>query len=224
MGKYSIVLFALLTTGSLLAAGLVLLPTQAAAQSSGELSIENDTVSVSPYEEKKVNIVYNNPTDSAIGGVEYTVDFNPDVITVVEHTPSGYNNQINNEQGVVNYASSKTIDPGTTDTVVSTITIRAAEGATTGARTDISFSDVRVLTPTAGIVPTEPQTGSVEVERSVEREVRNTVAGQNAPNDVVGFGDLIVAIEAHHSENNRLDGVEVSYNDLIKLNSQYHNT
>lgn len=218
------VLCVLLITGGIINTGLILVPTQAAAQSSGELELNNDTVTISPYEQKKMDIIYNNPTKKATGGFEYTINFNPDVINITDHSPSGFNNEINNKQGVVKYASSKTVDPDTTGTVISTVTIRTADGATAGDSSKISFSEVEVLTPTANTIPTETRTGDVNVKIKVPKNVRNTVAKQNSPDNSVGFDDLIGAINAYHSENGELDGVEIRYEDLIELIYQYNST
>lgn len=218
------VLCVLLITGGTIATGLILVPAQVAAQSSGELELNNDTVTISPYEQKKIDILYNNPTDTATGGFEYNINFNPDVINITDHSPGGFNNEINNKQGVVKYASSKTVESNTTGTVISTITIRTADGATAGDSSKISFSEVKVLTPTANTIPTETRTGNVKIKRKVPQNVRDAVAKQNSPDDSVGFDDLIRAINAYHSENSELDGVKITYEDLIKLIHQYNST
>jgi hypothetical protein len=212
----------LLIIGGISVTGLILVPTQVAAQSSGELKLNNNTVTISPYEQKKIDILYNNPTSTATRGFEYTINFNPDVINVTDHSPSGFNNEINNNQGILEYASTKTVDSNTTSTVISTITIRAADGATVGDSSNISFSGVEVLTPAINTIPTESRTGNVEVKRKVPKNVRNAVAKQNSPDDSVGFDDLISAINAYHSENGELDGVKITDEDLTGLINQYN--
>jgi len=216
------VLCVLLITGGIIATGLILVPTQVAAQSSGELELNNDTVTISPYEQKKIDIVYNNPTDTATGGFEYTINFDPNVINITDHSPNGFKNEINNKQGVVEYASSKTVESATTDTVISTITIRTADGATAGDSSKISFSDVKVLTPTANTISTETRTGNIKIKTKVPQNVRNAVSKQNPPDDSIGFDDLISAINAYHSGNGELDGVKITDEDLIELINQYN--
>jgi len=200
-----------------------------AAQSEGELSIEEPESELTPGETQTLAIQYNSPSNANPQDVSYTLKYDADKITVTDQNPGDYlteggqlvaPNTIDDTTGTVEYGQiqfdgGNTVDSGT----ISTITIKLDDKYSGGETAAINFETAEVRSPDS-LIPTTTSGVSITTGAGVSKEVKDAVAGQNGDPNTIEFTDLVDAIEKHHADE-QVDNTKITYDDLIALIELY---
>lgn len=161
---------ALLVT--ILFAGIILSSFNVAGQSSaGEIRVDPGEVSLQEGESKTLEINYDSLSTANPEGIEFVVEYDPDVITVTdvsegEYLSGGFGSK-NISSGRVGFGRTKSGPVNQDSGTVATITIELADGVSQGDKTNITFTSVTSI----GVEGT-PETidGTVEAADDTEEE------------------------------------------------------
>lgn len=160
-----------------LVAGLTLsLAGVAGGASAGEVRVAPGEVSLQGGEQQTIEINYDSLSSPNPEGMEFAIEYDPDVITVTEVSEGAYFSggfgSPTTSPGEVRFGIAKD-DPVSQDSgTVATITIELADGVDEGDTTDITFTSV-----TAVGVEGTPETidGTVEAAEGTEETPQNPV-------------------------------------------------
>jgi len=210
-----------------LIAGIGATVSPVAAQESGELAVGEGNISVPQGEERTVTITYDGTVEPT--GFDYELTYDPDIITVRDHSTGDYFNPDftqpesgNGRTGLTGLYTGDGSADGTNGTV-GEITISPARGAEEGDTTNIQFDNDQ----TSGSyddgeinsISLTTTDGTVQVEAGVTIEDR--VAELTGSSDALEFEDLTTAIERYQN-NESVDGTELTFDDLVYVIEQYH--
>lgn len=145
--------------------------TVSAQSEDGRLELSPDQVSLEQRGSKTINITYERTSDATAQGIQYTLEYNPDVISVTDQQQGSYLEGIKTSDtstpGEVVYAEigGEPIekDSGT----VATITIAPACDINSGAKTDVEFTTA-IASEGGAELDVMASGGTVEIESSTE--------------------------------------------------------
>jgi hypothetical protein len=170
MKKNQIIISLLATT---LVAGLTLsLVGVAGGASAGEIRVAPGEVSIQEGEQQTIEINYDSLSSPNPEGMEFAIEYDPDVITVTEVSEGAYFSggfgSPTTSPGEVRFGIAKD-DPVSQDSgTVATITIELADGVDEGDTTDIIFTSVTTFTSETAVDERTPETIDGTVEAAEE--------------------------------------------------------
>ena len=147
--------------------------------SAGEVRVEPGEVSLQEGEQQTIEITYDSLSAPNPEGMEFVLEYDPDVITVIDSSPGAYfsggiGGDFNNSPGEVRFGIAKD-DPVSQDSgTVATISIELADGVYKGDTTDITFTNAISF---VGDNTRTPETigGTVEAAEETEETPQNPV-------------------------------------------------
>jgi hypothetical protein len=213
---------------SVLLVGSAALSGSVGAQSQGQLSFNTTDITIAQGESETVAITYDSPDDVNPAGIEYKIQYNPEVITVINQNQGDYlggsavaEDPINTATGTVEYAEVRFAESGTsTDSgTVATITMEPAVAVDEGETATLTFSDVEVSDPEGSAISTTTDSATVQIDAGTSLE--DDIANLTAPTDTLDFDDLQQAIQAYQNDE-KIQGQELTFDALVSLIESYH--
>lgn len=128
----------------------ILIPLTVAGQSTGEIRLSPSDVSLKEGETRTVEINYDRLSAANPKGIEFILEYDPEVISVVstskgEYLADAYADGPTTSSGKIEFWAVQT-NPAEADTgTVATITIELADGVSRGDATDLTFTKARTI-------------------------------------------------------------------------------
>lgn len=178
------------------------------ASSTGEIRLEPSDVSLSKGEARTIAIKYDSRSAANPTGIEFVIEYNPEVISIVSTSEGGYitgggGSGVVTRTGKIGYGRNGEVnrDNGT----VATVTIKLANGVSQGATTDLTFTKARTIGTDSA-----PQ----RVDGTVEAAESTPESPQNTPNYNVQIVDPTLSpttvTDASGTHTLRFNATEVS--------------
>lgn len=153
----------------------------AGGASAGEVQVAPGEVSLQGGEQQTIEINYDSLSSPNPEGMEFAIEYDPDVITVTDVSEGAYFSggigDRTTSPGEVRFGIAKD-DPVRQDSgTVVTITIELADGVDKGDTTDITFTSVTTFTSETTVDERTPETidGTVEAVEGTEETPQNPV-------------------------------------------------
>ena len=142
----------------------ILIPLTVAGQSTGEIRLSPSDVSLKEGETQTVEINYDSLSATNPKGIEFILEYDPDVISVIstskgEYLADAIGTGPTTSSGKVKFGRTQTNPVNADSGTVATITIELADGVSQGDITDLTFTKAKTI-GTEG----SPNTGSGTVE------------------------------------------------------------
>jgi len=147
--------------------------------SAGEVRVEPGEVSLQEGEQQTIEITYDSLSAPNPEGMEFMIEYDPDVITVIDASPGAYfsggiGGDFNNSPGEIRFGIAKDNPVSQDSGAVATITIELADGVDKGDTTDITFTDAISFVGEDTRTP-EMIDGTVEAAEGTEEAPQNPV-------------------------------------------------
>jgi hypothetical protein len=221
-----------LSTTALLAIAVfvsaILTPISVAGQpSGGEIQVAPGDVSLNQGETKTIDINYNSLSVPNPNGVEFTLKYDPDVISVIDANKGGYigagaaGTGPTTTSGEVAFGYTQANPIGADSGTVATITIELADGVSKGDTTDLTFTKARTIGTDAS--PNRVD-GTVEAKEKTKKppqnqydvQIVNPTLSPMTVDEASGTHTLNFEMTEVSADNNR-DNVTVTLPDSVTV-------